>query len=156
MHPSRFLIMIFVLMAFTAGCASLDPGYETPSVTISSVKSLPGNGAAPRFEIGLHIVNPNRTELALQGVAYTLSIEGHKILTGVANDLPLIEAYGEGDVILMGTVSLFNSIAFFADMTRTGGMEELEYSLDAKLDSGALNPIIRVNRTGTISLGSPQ
>lgn len=150
------LTLIAVLMTLTIGCAGLQPGYETPSVTISSFKALPGEGVAPRFEIGLHIVNPNRTELALKGVAYTVSLEGHKVLTGVANDLPVIEAYGEGNVLLMGTVSLFDSIAFFTDLARKGNPEELSYSLDAKLDPGTLSPVIRVNKEGKISLGQDQ
>ncbi len=150
------LTVIAVLMTFALGCAGLQPGYESPSVTVSSFKALPDKGAAPRFEIGLHIVNPNRTELALRGVAYTITLEGHKILTGVANDLPVIEAYGEGDVVLMGTVNLFNSIAFFADLARNKKPDALSYSLDAKLDPGTLSPIIRVNKKGTLSLGPAQ
>ena len=154
--PFNLLLLTFLFCTVATGCAGLQSGYETPDVTISSFKALPGQGAAPKFEIGLHIVNPNRTELALKGVAYTVSIEGHKILTGVANDLPVIEAYGEGDVTLTGTVSLFNSIAFFADLARSTAPEDLTYSFDAKLDPGTLHPIIRVNRSGTFSFGPSQ
>jgi len=158
MPNSRLFILTVVpiLITLLVGCAGLQPGYESPSVTVSSFKALPGKGAAPRFEIGLHIVNPNRTDLALRGVAYTITLEGHKILTGVANDLPVIEAYGEGNVILAGTVSLFNSIAFFADLARDKNPDALSYSLDAKLDPGTLSPIIRVNKKGTLSLGPAQ
>ena len=58
----------------------------------------------PRFEIGLHIINPNRQPLTLTGVAYTISIEGYRIMTGVSNTLPVIEAYGEGEVRLEAEV----------------------------------------------------
>lgn len=134
------------------GCAGLGSDYETPSVSVSSFEALPGEGIVPRFQIGLHIVNPNRKALELKGVAYTISIEGHKILTGVANDLPTIEAYGEGDVTLYGAVDLFSSISFFADLAGKKGKKPLSYRLDAKLDVGTLHPVIRVSRKGTLDM----
>jgi len=148
------LPLIVLLLTVTMGCASIEPGYETPSITLSSFKALPGKGMVPRFEIGLHIVNPNRTELSLKGMAYTISIQGHKILAGVANDLPLIQAYGQGDIRLTTAVSLFNSIAFFADLARKQNPETLTYSFNAKLDTGTFSPIIRVNKKGTFSFES--
>ncbi len=137
-------------------CAGLTQGYETPSVSVSSFRALPTEGIAPRFEIGLHIVNPNRTPLALQGVAYTISIQDHKILTGVSNTLPVIDAYGEGDVTLYGSVNLFSGIALFTSLIHNQPDTGLSYSLDAKLDVGALHPVIRVNKTGTLTLDAPR
>ncbi|WDP88353.1 MAG: LEA type 2 family protein [Desulfobacter sp.] len=151
--PPILATLFFFLMA---GCAGLNTGYDQPTVTVSSFKAVPGQGPVPRFEIGLHIVNPNRTELSLKGVAYTIEIEGHKIMTGVAKDLPVIEAYSEEEVILTGTVSLFNSIAFFADLAGHKNLDGLSYSLEAKLDPGALHPVIRVTKKGTLSLEPPQ
>jgi LEA14-like dessication related protein len=144
--------LVILLSLSVLGCAGLRPGYDPPSVTVSSFRALPGKGAAPRFEIGLHIINPNREPLDLKGVAYTVTIEGHKILTGVSNELPKIEAYGEGDVLLQAGVDLFSSILFFTDMAKKGGREQLSYTLEAKLDVGALYPVIRVDRKGSFSL----
>ncbi len=151
-----FFLFFICISLLTAGCAGIGTGYETPEVTVSSFKTLPGQGAAPRFEIGLHILNPNRVDLELEGVAYTVSIEGYKILTGVSNDLPVIEAYGEGEILLTATVSLFNSIAFFADLAGKDNPDELSYSFEAKLDVGSFRPIIRVSKSGTLSLGPTQ
>ena len=148
----KLVLFIFIAALFSIGCAGLSNDWETPAITVSSFKAVPGENAAPKFEIGLHIVNPNRTPLELDGIAYTISLEGHKLLTGVANDLPVIDAYAQGDVLLTGTVSLFNSIAFFADLARRKTHNDFSYSFDAKLDIGSLRPIIRVNKTGTLSL----
>ena len=94
------LIFIFFLGIYLTGCAGLQTDYETPIVSITSFKAIPGEGMVPRFEIGLHIVNPNRSALDLKGIAYTINLEGHNLLTGVSNKLPRIEAYGEGDISL--------------------------------------------------------
>ncbi len=147
------LILILILGFYLTGCAGLQTDYEPPTVSITSFKAIPGEGMVPRFEIGLHIVNPNRSALDLKGIAYTVNLEGHDLLTGVSNKLPRIEAYGEGDVLLKASVDFFNSIGFFADLAKNQ-RETFAYRLDAKLDVGTLHPIIRVSKEGNLSLFS--
>ncbi len=147
---SYFLVSF--LIVFTFGCASLQTGYETPVVSVTSFEAIPTQGIIPQFQIGLHIINPNRSPLTLKGVSYTISIEGHKIMTGVSNQLPEIKAYGEGDVLLNASVDIFSSIVFFTDLIRNQKKDEISYTLKAKLDAGSLRPLIRVNKKGKISL----
>lgn len=143
------IVVASVLML--AGCATLQSDFDPPTVTVSSLRALPSEGLAPRFEIGLHIVNPNRTPLELQGIAYNLMLDGHKILTGVASDLPIIDGYSEGDVTLKATASLIESIGFFKDLA-TQSPGAITYQLDAKLDLGGLRPAMRVKEKGKIDL----
>ena len=134
-----------------AGCAGLGPDYETPTVTVSSFKALPSEGALPSFAIGLRVINPNREALELQGVAYTVSLAGHEIIKGVANDLPVIDGYGEGEFVLTAAANLFAGIRLITDLMRRDG-DSLEYELEAKLDIGGFRPAIRVRESGEISL----
>jgi LEA14-like dessication related protein len=152
MLTKKYLIIISLVSIFFSGCATLQPGYETPVVSITSFKAVPTESMVPYFEIGLHVVNPNRTPLNLKGISYTLSLEGHKVMTGVSNELPRIDAYGEGDVVLNASVDLFNSIVFFTDLIRNQKKGDISYSLNAKLDAGTMHPIIRITKTGEISL----
>ena len=148
----RFVRGVIALMLLVgSGCATLGPDYETPAVNVSRIRALPSESIVPRFEIGLHIVNPNRNALALQGIAYTLKLEGHKLLTGVANDLPTIEGYGEGEVTLVASTNLLGSIRFFSELMNTNP-ETITYDLEAKLDPGGVQPVIIVVESGEISL----
>jgi LEA14-like dessication related protein len=150
----KHLISILILCTSLVGCAGLQSGYESPIVSVTSFKAIPGEGMAPRFQIGLHIVNPNRSALDLKGIAYTVNLEGHSLLTGVSNQLPRIDAYGEGDILLEASVDFFNSMGFLADLAKNQNRETFAYSLDAKLDVGTLHPIIRISKKGDISLFS--
>jgi LEA14-like dessication related protein len=134
-----------------AGCATLSPDYETPSVSVSAIRALPSDNIAPRFEIDLHITNPNRAALKLRGVAYSLKLGGHEILTGVANDLPTIDGYGEGEATLIANTSLLSSIRFFTDLMKAQ-RDTIAYELNAKLDIGGLRPNLHVGEKGEISL----
>lgn len=153
--PRRPPIVIGLTVLLTLmGCATLRPDFEEPTVTVSSLRALPNEGLAPQIEIGLHIVNPNRVALNLQGIAYSLKLEGYKILTGVANDLPTIDAYGEGDVTLIATTDLLSSIRLITNLMNAQ-RGAIDYELEAKLDLGGFTPPIRVGEKGKIDLSGP-
>ena len=137
-----------------AGCASMGPDYETPTVTVSSFRALPSEGALPAFEIGLRVINPNREALVLQGVSYTVSLAGHEIIKGVANDLPVVDGYGEGEFMLTASANLFAGIRLITDLMRNDA-GSLEYEFEAKLDTGGFWRAVRVKEFGEISLRAP-
>ena len=148
----KFKQSIIVLLVFVAvGCAPLLPNFETPTVTLSSFRVLPGNSIVPTFEIGLHVINPNRMALKLQGLSYNVELEGFRVLSGVSNQLPVIEAYGEGDVLLQAKPDLFSTISLFTNLLNQP-RDTFTFSLEALLDVGGLMPKIRVQKEGMLSL----
>lgn len=147
----RLTIAIVTVAVLLAGCAGLRPGWETPTVTVKSVRAIPSQGMLPDFEIDLHVVNPNREKLKLAGVSYTVSLEGHELIQGVGNDLPVIEGYGEGDITLNASANLFAGVGLIRELM-SSQKDTLSYSFEAKLDPGALRPSIRVRDAGEVSL----
>ena len=147
----RFTTAIIVITTLLAGCAGMKPGWEEPTVTVKAVRAIPSEGMLPEFEIDLHVVNPNREALKLVGVSYTVSLEGHELIQGVGNDLPVIDGYGEGDLTLHATADLFAGVSLIRDLM-SSGQDTLSYSFEAKLDPGALRPSIRVKDSGEVSL----
>lgn len=147
----RLTIAIITATVLLAGCAGLRPDYETPTVTVKSVRAIPSEGVLPEFEIDLHVVNPNREALKLVGVSYTVSLEGHELIKGVGNDLPVIEGYGEGDITLNASADLFAGVGLIRELM-SRQKDTLSYSFEAKLDPGAFRPSIRVKDSGEVSL----
>lgn len=143
-----------MLLVALAGCASLNPNYEQPTVTLSSFRALPSEGMTPGFEIGLRIINPNPGSLALSGVVYTVSIQGHELVKGVGKDFPEIEGYSQGDITLTASANLLGGIRLLGDLMQVGG-DTLEYDFEARLDLAGLHPSIRVHEKGAIEL-APQ
>lgn len=143
--------LMAALVVMVTGCAGWQTEFEVPTVNVTSVKALPGEGAMPRFQIGLHILNPNRTALDLLGISYTVSLEGYEIVKGVANDLPVIQPYGEGEVTLNASASLFNSVRFLTQLMQRHD-DLLEYEFDAKLDFGGFRRNVHVRQGGQLSL----
>lgn len=150
----RLIVRItLVFSLFLSGCTMFYSDYETPSVNVTTFKALPTQGIAPRFEIGLHIINPNRQALELDGIHYTIEIEGYRILEGVSNQLPVISAYGEGDIILEASANIINSLRLLADLSQQQH-DHFKYEIIVKLDVGSLRPRLKVKKEGEISLMS--
>ncbi len=143
-----FFICLFLLLT---GCATLQQNFEPPTVSLTSFRLLPYERMTPRFEIGLHVINPNLMPLALKGISYKVNIEGHQLLNGVTNDLPLIEGYGEGDVILEASTDLFSSLRLLSELMAEP-RDIFTYELEAKLDVGSMLPAIRIKETGEVHL----
>jgi hypothetical protein len=146
----RGLFIIALLVTLTS-CATLDPDYEEPTVTLSSFKALPSEGMIPAFEIGLRIINPNSQTLDLQGIVYTVSLDGYELVKGVGKDFAPIEGYSEGTVKLTAAANLLTGVRFLTDRMQSQG-GPMEYGFKAKLDLGGFYPSIRVEEKGDINL----
>jgi LEA14-like dessication related protein len=142
---------LLVLLLLLAGCAPLLPQFEEPTVNLTSFRVLPGNSVVPTFEIGLHVINPNRIALKLHGLSYNVELEGYRILSGVANQLPAIGPYAEGDVLLQARPDLFSTLSLFSNLMNQP-RDKFTFKLEALLDVGGLLPKIRVQKEGKISL----
>lgn len=144
--------LVISFMLLLQGCATLKPSdFEDPTVTVNSVKIIPSEGIAPKFEISLHIVNPNSVALPLRGVAYSVTIDDQKILNGVSNDMPEIAAYGAGDITLSANANLLNSVRLIASLVQQN-RKMVAYEMNAKLDLGTFTPNIYIKDVGEISL----
>lgn len=149
----RLFLTNLILMAL-AGCASMPSDFEQPSMEIASIQFRNSPSVAPQFDIILHVTNPNRDPLDLQGMSYTVTLAGHRMITGVSNDLPIVPAYGEADVRISAMVSLFGTIRLLNDLM-TRNPERVEYEFDARMDIGRSRPRLHIRDSGVISLAAP-
>ena len=147
------ILRVFALLSglLLTACATLSPDYEEPTVTLNSFRALPSEGMAPSFEIGLRILNPNAQALDLQGIVYTISLNGYELVKGVGKDFPAIEGYSESDVKLAASANLLAGMRLVHNMMQSND-GAFEYEFKAKLDLGGLYPSIKIRETGNINL----
>jgi LEA14-like dessication related protein len=149
-NSGSFLILFCLWVCMGAGCTSLRQGFEKPSVSITSFKPLTSQSLTPRFEIGLRVVNPNATKLSLRGMSYKVFLNDYEVVEGAANELPEVPAYGEEEFKVTATVGLIEGIRFVNDLMQNA-TGQVAYRLQTKLDIGAMEPAIRIEKTGTFS-----
>jgi len=146
-----FLAVIFGGLLLLGGCAGLPTSLDPPKVSMESFSSLPAESGAPRFLIKLRVQNPNQQTLDIAGVSYSIALMGQEVVTGVSNDVPVIEGYSEGIVSLEANLKLFQLLRLLASLGQAEA-NELTYRFTAKIDFKGLVPTQRVEEEGKISL----
>jgi LEA14-like dessication related protein len=146
----RFLCLLGLAHLLMA-CASLTPEFDPPKVSLESFKALPSDGGTPRFEMKLRIANPNKQSLDIAGISYSVDILDRELLSGVTNQVPLIEGYAEEVVTLEAGLQLFELIRLIAGLAGEE-VSNLDYSFRAKIDFNGFVPTQRIEEAGTIDL----
>ncbi|MEZ5502628.1 MAG: LEA type 2 family protein [Halioglobus sp.] len=145
-----FALAVVALLALV-GCASLAPEIDPPKISLVALRTLPAEGGAPRFEITLRVINPNKQELDIAGISYSVELLNKELVTGVANDIAPIEGYGEGIVTLQAQLQLLELLRLMANMGTTRS-QPLAYRFAANIDFNGLLPTQRIEETGEITL----
>lgn len=144
---------LLLITLWLSGCASLQPGYEPPTLEVTGVRFDPASGSAlPRFLIGLRVINPNRQALHLDGISYNLYLQDQRVLTGVAGDLPVVAGYSDQMIEVGATPALLGGIRLLADLMNNPQQDSLNYRVEAKLDGGGLQWPVRVQESGRLPL----
>lgn len=152
-RQARVFLLLLMIAMVGNGCATLSPNFEAPEVTVTSIKMLPPEGFEQRFEVGLKVLNPNSKALAVQGISYSLSIDGYKVATGVTSSVPTVAPYGEASFSVPVSTSLMNALRLFQS-TLNSGKSSVSYLLEAKLDLGLpFVPKLSVVERGDLTLG---
>ncbi|WP_275097193.1 LEA type 2 family protein [Sedimenticola hydrogenitrophicus] len=148
-RPAAFALLLSLLLS---GCAGLWRDYEKPQVNITTFALAPeSTGQAPVFDIGIQVINPNRTALSLKGMSYSLEVEGHRILSGATADLPGVPGYGMANFTIQASPNLFGSVRLFGDLF-SRQRASLDYRFKARLDVGGLMPFVHLEESGRFSL----
>ncbi len=84
-------------------------------------------------------------------MSYDISMEGNKIVSGVANDLPDIGPYDEAAVTVIAQINLIGSINLLRDLTRRSS-DTVSYDFNARMDLGQAYPIVTIGETGKLRL----
>lgn len=150
-YTSWPLVLLLSLATTLVGCASLTTPMDPPKVSLEDFSSIPSEGAGPRFQIKLRVQNPNEQKLDISGISYGIELAGQEVLTGVSNDIPIIEGYSEGVVTLDASLQLFQVLRLLASLGQTTA-DELTYRFTAKIDFKGLIPTQRVEEEGQITL----
>lgn len=147
----RYLSVLLFGLAMLSGCASLVPEMDPPKISLVSFRTLPTEANAPRFEIKLRVVNPNKQQLDIAGISYSIALLDKELITGVANDIPTIAGYGEGVVTLEAELQLLELLRLMASVG-TNRSQPLVYRFSAKLDFNGFLPTQRLVESGQITL----
>lgn len=118
------------LALLMTGCSGL-LGMEKPEVSVASIRPLDGNLLEQRFVMGLRVINPNRREIPVEGLTFTMDVNGEPFAKGVSNRPTVIPALGEGIVEVTATTGLKGLLRQFGALLK--GRDKLDYRIRGRL-----------------------
>jgi LEA14-like dessication related protein len=154
---SRSVLLLTLVVGFLStlqACTLFRPGFQKPEVKIDSLQLLPSEGLSQRFRIGLLLSNPNDTALPVAGMTYNVSLNGHRVVSGVTGDVPSLPPYTETKVSVEGSADLVSVLRLLNSLVGQSS-DALDYELLATIDLLGLRPTLQVRESGKIELRRP-
>jgi len=143
-------VLVFALLA---GCATT-PKMEPLDVTLSDITPGQMGILEQQFQVKLRVQNPNNFDIALDGAAYTIELNGKSFAKGVARQSVTVPKYG--DAIIEGScISDLSGVLTQISQLTKGAPEKFRYRIKGKLgrSDGSSIPFDKVGEIDLAGLG---
>ena len=132
--PARKILLLCCAVSLTA-CSFFGGYEETPRVSLVSIKPLEMGLLEQRYGMQLRIMNPNSTAIPMQGLSYSIDINGHEFAYGVSRQPVSIPAFSEALLDVEVVSNLLNVMRQFQKMGDQGS-DSMNYRLSGKISLG--------------------
>ncbi len=154
MHKMIKLSCVCLLVVFMTACAGLNPSLKDPDVKLVGLRLLPTQGILQReLAVDLSILNPNRQDLSVRGINYSVGIENIKLLSGATDQVPVLRGMQETPVTLIVSADLISLMRLLEHFSHKGVGDKVNYNFSAVIDFSAWLPSMHVDKKGVIPLG---
>ncbi|MCW5620850.1 MAG: LEA type 2 family protein [Burkholderiales bacterium] len=131
MHGVGRGIAAGMLLALSA-CAGMPGGMEPLSVTLADVRPSQMGLLEQEYMMKLRVQNPNGIDVPLQGVAFSVELNGKTFAKGVSRQNEVVPAFG--DVLLeVKAISSLGDVLNQVSGLRAGAPERITYRVQGKL-----------------------
>jgi LEA14-like dessication related protein len=92
---------------------------EAPSINVSRIRLQDTTVLEQRFLAVLRVQNPNAVDLAIEGIAYDLEVNGQPFAKGVGKGLVIVPAFSQRTMETEAITTLPGLIRQFREIART-------------------------------------
>jgi LEA14-like dessication related protein len=149
-------LLLFLLLS---GCAGMGKLAQQPKVSVADIQIRETKNMEAAFLVQLRVVNPNETNLNIQGISCDLELDGNHFATGVASGNQTISGFGTALVPVTVYASYLNMVSSIFKMIQDGSLQNekkpLEYKIvgDIRAGTGSFSHVIPFKSSGKLSLG---
>lgn len=144
---SRLAVLCVGLPLLVAACAGLR-GMEPPEVSLVGLEVLPGGSLEQRFAVELRVLNPNERELRVDGIDFTLEVNGSRLTRGVSSQEVTIPRLGEALLTITATTTVFDLLRQAMNATEA---TELTYELYGRVFVANSPASLSFSRSGRVA-----
>ena len=143
---SRLMVLCCALPLLLAACASLG-GMEPPEVSVVGLEPRPGGPLEQRFAVELRVLNPNERDLRVDGIDFTLEVNGSRLTRGVSSQEVTIPRLGEALLTVTATTTVFDLLR---QAMNAADATELTYELHGRVFVAGSPARLSFSRSGRI------
>lgn len=130
-----YLAPLLLLLTILAGCASLRPQLEQPSISLANIEIGEVGLLQQRYLLTLNVQNPNNFAIPVRGMSYAVQLAGSDFARGVSPKSFSIPAYGESQVQVEMTTNALSILRKLQQLINSDA-DAVSYQLSGKLDVG--------------------
>ena len=142
--------LALVLAMAVFGCASLYRYADPPRVTLAGIRLLDLTLFEQRYLLALRVQNPNSIELPIEGMSYTLDVNGSEFAHGVNNQKTTIPALGEQVLHISVVADLLSTLGQLRRWEQWP--KDLTYQLKGRIQLANVAVSLPFEYSGKISL----
>ena len=136
-----------------AGCSTLIPHLETPSLSIVSVELLKSDMWEQRIKVRMRVQNPNDRALPIKGLSYALQVAGEDFAKGVSGASFMVPALGEAEFDMNVTANMASTLIKLLGRGADSLGDQVDYRIKGKISlSQGLLRSIPFEERGTFKL----
>lgn len=128
--PAALCLVLTLFLA--SACANLRQSVETPEISLTGLKLVEAGLSKQRYDLMLHVRNPNSIPLPVRGLSYRVQLAGERFASGETVQAFTVPANGETDFELSVTTDLLRTLSSLQRMLAEGE-KTLKYELGGQL-----------------------
>lgn len=140
-----------VLALIVSGCASVYRYADPPRVTLAGIRILGVTLFEQRYGLDLRVQNPNSIDLPIEGMSYTLAVNGSEFAHGVNNQKTAIPAFGEEILHVIVVANLLSTLEQLRQWEQWPP-RKLDYELSGKIKLANMAVSLPFEYSGEIEL----
>ena len=116
MTGKQATVLVLLLALLLAGCAGLQSRQEAPRVTLVGIKVIEIGLLEQRFGLTLRVQNPDRAALDIDGISFTVEINGKSFAQGVGASEVRVPGFGETLLTVRASSTLLDIVEQLRDL----------------------------------------
>ena len=129
--PAMRSLPLLLLAVALSGCALFLPKFETPKLYIVDVEVRRANFLEQQLRVRMRVENPNDRSLPIQGLSYTIYLDGQQFATGVSDASFVVPALGTAEFDMDVTANAAG--ALFSILSKPRG-EGIDYHMKGRVE----------------------
>ncbi len=133
-------VLLIVSLVVLSACAGLGGLAHPPEVSVAGLSAAQIGFFEQRFALKLRVQNPNDVELPINGLTFTIELNGQPFLTGLSDKAVTVPRFGEALIEVMATSTLGSALKQLRELQK-GGQQRLDYRIVGRLNLSGLGSV---------------